>query len=118
MLMTWGDSPMGATAPPDWRGKILHASMTVGDGRLVGADVLPGGYEPPRGFSLLLGMTNLAEAESVFTALAEQGTVSLPLQQTFWAARYGIVVDQFGVTWEINCSGEEPHRGPTLDRHR
>jgi PhnB protein len=65
--------------------------------------VIPAHYESPRGFGVLLGISQLSDAERVFTALAENGTVRFPLQETFWALRYGSVTDQFGVPWEINC---------------
>jgi PhnB protein len=102
-MLTYGNSPMAEQVPPEWRGKILHATLTVGDNVLVGADVLPEQYEPPKGFQVLLGMDDPVEAERIFQALAENGTVQMPLQKTFWAVRFGVLVDQFGVPWEINC---------------
>ena len=45
------------------------------------------------------------EAERIFHALAEDGTVGMPLQQTFWAARFGMLVDRFGIPWMVNCEG-------------
>jgi len=83
--------------------KVIHATLTLGELVLAGADVLPSGYEPPSGFAVLLAMETAQQAERVFTALAVNGTVRVPLQQTFWSAAFGIVVDQFGVPWEINC---------------
>jgi PhnB protein len=94
---------MAEQVPPEWRGKILHATLTVGDNVLVGADVLPEQYEPPKGFQVLLGMDDPVDAERIFQALAENGTVQMPIQNTFWAVRFGVLVDQFGVPWEINC---------------
>jgi len=99
--LTWGDSPMAKDAPAEWGGKICHMSLTVGDVVFAGADVQ--GYEAPRGFAILLGLSDAADAERIFTALAENGTVSVPLQETFWALRYGHVTDQFGIPWAINC---------------
>ena len=101
--LTWGNSPMASQAPPEWSDKILHASLTVGDGVLMGCDVPPGQYEPPKGFSVLLAVDNHVDAERIFHALSENGTVLLPIQETFWAVRFGIVVDQFGTPWEIHC---------------
>jgi PhnB protein len=107
MMLAWGSSPMAAQAPPEWGGKILYGRITVGDTDLIGADALPQQYAKPQGFSVLLNLDEPAEAERIFHALAEGGTVQMPLQQTFWAALYGGVVDQFGMRWEINC--EEKH---------
>jgi PhnB protein len=106
-MLTYGDSPMAEQAPAEWRGKIVHATLTAGDSSLMGADVLPGQYERPRGFHILLGIDDPAEAERIYQALVENGSAQMPLQQTFWAVRFGVLVDQFGVSWEINC--EQAH---------
>src|SRR2546422_6538623 len=103
-MMTWGDSPMADQVPSEWRGKIIHASLIVGDTALLGADAPPGRYEKPRGFSVTIQINDQAEAERIFHLLAEKGTVVMPIQQTFWALRFGMLVDQFGVPWMINCN--------------
>jgi PhnB protein len=102
--LAWGDSPMADQAPPEWRDKILHATLTLGGTALSGADVLS--YQRPQGFQVQLNLDDVAEAERIFTQLAEGGEVTVPLQQTFWAQRFGAVVDRFGVPWSINC-GEQ-----------
>lgn len=101
--LSWGDSPLAKEAPREWSGKLCHSSLVVGEVSFHGVDVLPGTYEPPRGFSIVLNVDDLAEADRLFTALAENGQVHLPLQETFWARRYGKVTDPFGIPWEINC---------------
>src|SRR6266849_5426847 len=101
-MLRWGESPMAKDAPAEWRGKILHARLVIGDTALLGADALPGSYESPRGFSVLLSLDDLGETERLFGALAENGTVRMPLQETFWAHRFGVVTDQFGIAWTIN----------------
>jgi PhnB protein len=70
---------------------------------LTGADVLPAQYEPPRGIHVMLGIGNPADAERIFQAMAAGGAIKVPLQKTFWAARFGSLVDQFGIPWQINC---------------
>ena len=102
-ILRWGDSPMAVQTPADWQGKICHATLVINGHTLMGADVPPPQYERPRGFHLLLGVDDPAEAERLFAALAQGGTVQIPLQQTFWARRFAAVTDQFGVSWEINC---------------
>jgi len=102
-MMTWGDSPMAKDAPPEWGSKILYGRLTIGDGDIAGADLPPGGYQQPKGFTVLLNMDDPAQAERVFQSLAENGKVTTPIQQTFWALRYGGVIDQFGIPWEVNC---------------
>jgi PhnB protein len=77
--------------------------MTVGDRVLMGSDAPPQYYQKPQGFSVSLSVTDPADAERKFNALAQNGTVQMPLQQTFWAVRFGALVDQFGIPWMINC---------------
>jgi PhnB protein len=102
-MMRYGETPMAAQVPDDWREKIVHASLKIGHSTLAGADVLPKDYLSPRGFFLLLDIEDASKAERVFHALAEHGTVTMPLQETFWARRFGVLTDQFGIPWEINC---------------
>jgi len=102
-LMTYDSRPAEFPVPPEWHKKIMHATLSVGDQILQGADVMPGGYQKPQGFTLTLGLKDVAEAERIFKALAEKGTVGMPLQETFWAARFGMLTDRFGIPWAINC---------------
>jgi|SRR5262245_7488984 len=99
-------TPAAEHVPAEWRNKILHARLTIGDQVLMGSDAPPDRYEPSKGFSVTLGINDPAEAERVFKALAEKGTVQMPLEQTFWALRFGMLVDRFGIPWMINC--EQP----------
>jgi PhnB protein len=101
--LTWGDSPMADQAPAEWRDKIVHATLQVGGMAFSGGDVLPGLYQRPQGFQIQLNLDDAAAAERIFEQLAEGGVVTLPLQQTFWAQRFGSVVDRFGIPWAINC---------------
>ncbi len=102
-MITHAGTPAEEHVPPEWRNKILHAHLTVGDEVLMGSDAPPGRYEKPGGFSVSLGIGDPAEAERVFHALAENGTVRMPFGETFWALRFGMLVDQFGIPWMINC---------------
>jgi len=103
LMMRYGDSPLAEETPSDWRDKIVHATLAVGDQELAGADVPPELYKKPQGFAVLLNIGDASEAERIFKTLAENGTVEMPLQETFWALRFGLLVDQFGTPWEINC---------------
>ncbi|HEV2960601.1 MAG TPA: VOC family protein [Candidatus Angelobacter sp.] len=102
-MMTYENTPMDLQAPSDWGKKISHATFAVGDYMFSGSDALPGQYLKPQGFALQFNLSNPAEAERIFKALAENGTVQMPLQQTFWALSFGVLVDQFGIPWVINC---------------
>jgi PhnB protein len=101
LLQTYGESPGAERVAPEWRAKIIHASIVVGGRELFGADVRPEEWAKPQGFFLLLGLP-VANAERVFHALAENGVVNMPLQKTFWSPAFGVLVDAFGVPWEIN----------------
>jgi PhnB protein len=102
-MMTHGDSPMANQVSSEWHKKILHARLMVGDKILMGSDAPPERYENPQGFSVSLGIDDPAAAERIFHALAENGTVTMPIQQTFWALRFGMLVDRFGIPWMVNC---------------
>ena len=104
-MLTYGDSPAAGETPANWRDKIVHATLTVGDSVLSGADVLPEQHERVSGFYVLLGVEDIPEAERIFDALAEEGVVRMPLQRTFWSPAFGVVIDRFGTPWEINCAG-------------
>lgn len=103
MMMTHGESPMKEQVPPGWQEKILHAELEVGGKSIMGSDAPPQHYEAPQGIHVTLGLSSPAEAERIFTALAENGRVTMPFQKTFWSAGFGMVVDRFGIPWMVDC---------------
>ena len=105
--LTWGNSPLAKDAPVSWREKICHSTLVAGETTFHGVDVLPGSYEPPRGFSIVLDIDDIDEANRLFGVLGEHGEVQIPLQETFWARRYGKILDRFGIAWEISCDRPE-----------
>ena len=102
-MMPHAGTPAESQVPPEWRAKIMHARLVVGDKVLMGSDAPPGRFEEPKGFSATIGVDEAEDAERIFKALAESGTVKMPLQKTFWAIRFGTLVDRFGIPWMINC---------------
>jgi PhnB protein len=96
-MITHAGTPAEEHVPSEWRNKILHARLIVGDEVLMGSDAPPDRYEEPKGFSVALGIDDPADAERIFHALAEKGTVRMPMQQTFWTIRFGMLVDRFGI---------------------
>ena len=102
-MLTHEGTPAEQHVPSEWRKTILHARLTVGDEVLMGSDAPPERYEQPQGFSVSLNTNDPAEAERIFRALSEKGRVQMPLQQTFWASRFGMCVDRFGIPWMVNC---------------
>jgi PhnB protein len=107
--MTWGESPMADQAPGGDGSKIMHASLRFPDGSiLMGADCPPQHGAPFGGFSLSVGARDVAEAERVFAGIAEGGRITVPLEKTFWAERFGMCVDRFGVSWMVSCETSAP----------
>jgi PhnB protein len=103
MLMRMGDGPTAAQVPPESHNRIMHVRLEFDGGVLMGSDVPAEHFKQPQGFALSLNVTSVAEAERLFAALAEGGQVNMPLEKTFWAERFAMLVDRFGTHWMINC---------------
>ena len=101
--MTWGEMPGADQFPAETHKLIMHATLSIGDEVLMGADSQPGGYQQPKGMNVSLHVKDTAEGERIFNALAESGTVQMAFQKTFWSPGFGMCVDQFGIPWMINC---------------
>ena len=103
-IFTFGNSPLAGEAPPEWGDKVMHATLAVGDTTIAGADVPPGRYEQPQGFSVLLGVDDPGEAERIFSRVGgkRQGDDADPRRRSgvFGSAHSSI---QFGIPWSINC---------------
>jgi PhnB protein len=102
-LRRYADSAMATQVPADWQTKLVHASLSINEATIAGTDLLFADYVAPKGFFILLDIKQPLDAERVFAALGTHGTISMPIQKTFWAERFGVLVDQFGIPWEINC---------------
>ena len=102
-MATYGGSPMSEHTPEALHDLVAHATLDLGEFQITGGDAAPYQYQKPQGFSILLECGTPTEADRVFAELAQSGTVQLPLQETFWAARFGMLADQFGIPWMINC---------------
>jgi len=102
-MFTHAGSPMEAQTPANWLDKIMHAHLSVGGSQLMGSDAPPDRYKTPHAFAVNIGLDDVADAERIFQGLAENGKIGMPIQQTFWATRFGMVTDRFGIPWMINC---------------
>jgi PhnB protein len=102
-MMTHEGTPAAGQVPAEWSKKIMHARMTVDGYLLMASDAPPNDYSKPKGFSVNIGVKEPAEAERIFNALAEGGTVHMPIAETFWAIRFGMLTDRFGTPWMVNC---------------
>jgi PhnB protein len=107
-MVPHGDTPAADGVAPEWRNKIIHARLKVGNTVLMASDAPPDRREAMKGFCVSLNVDNPVDAEFIFGALAEHGTVRMPIQETFWALRFGMVVDRFGTPWMVNCQKPPP----------
>lgn len=101
-LMTHAESPMAAQTPPGSANRILHARLELDGHVLMASDSMVGHpYEGMKGFSLSLTYLTASDAQKVFDALAQGGKVTMPMQKTFWAEGFGMLVDRFGTPWMV-----------------
>jgi len=106
---TYGESPMAEMAP-DSPDAIMHCSLKIGDSVIMACDNLcegAGATTVGNNISLALGTTDIADAERKFDAMSDGATIVMPMQETFWAERFGMLTDKFGVNWMFNC--DKPH---------
>ncbi|HJV62878.1 MAG TPA: VOC family protein [Albitalea sp.] len=111
MMMTQAESPMRDQAPPGAPpDQIIHARLALGDRKLMASDwcVPDEPYGGMKGFSLSLEYQSVAEAQKIFDALSQGGKVTMPMQKTFWAENFGMLVDRFGTAWMVT-GGERAH---------
>ena len=102
MLSRYGDSPDQSHVPPGGKDKVMHASFRIGDTELMASDGMCTGQPKFAGFSLSIMAPDVESAERTFAALADGGTVQMPLVETFWTPRFGMVADKFGLGWMVN----------------
>jgi PhnB protein len=88
---------------PEWRNKIMHVTMKIGDQVLMGMDAPPDRFHKPQGFHVNIAVKDVAEGKKLFEALSEKGKVSMPFGKTFWSPGFAMFEDRFGTPWMINC---------------
>lgn len=99
---TYGESPMECA--PDWKDKVMHASFQAGDLQFMVSDIPSPEQRVTTGsnLSLSLNFKEESEIEKAFAALSEGAHITMPLEKTFWGARFGMLTDRFGVNWMFN----------------
>lgn len=106
VLQRFSDTPHGANMPENERGKIMHISLQIAPGSyLMGTDALESmgqKFKIGDNFSLAIAPGSEAEADTIFSKLAEGGTVVMPLEKVFWNAYFGMLTDKFGIQWMVN----------------
>jgi PhnB protein len=105
MMLHHADAPADAGVPqtPETANRIMHARLQVGDRLLMGGDAPPQFASKPQGFCVSIQVDTPAEAERIFGGLGEGGAVQMPIGETFWAHRFGMLIDKFGTPWMVNC---------------
>jgi PhnB protein len=101
MLMRFKESPDQAMIPPGSEDKVMHACFRIGSSSVSASDGRCAGKPSFQGFALSITARDGAEAERLFASLSEGGEVQMPLAKTFFASRFGMIADRFGVSWMI-----------------
>lgn len=105
MLSRFKDAPEKVADLPDcFDDKIMHATVRVGETTFMASDGRCEGPPNFEGFSLSITVGDEAEAERVFNALSEGGMIVMPLEKTFWAQKFGMLQDRFGVAWMVSVA--------------
>jgi PhnB protein len=105
LLQTYADSPAAEDVAPDRSQRIMHARLVIDGRSLMASDAVSDApFEGIRGFALSISCDTAEEARRVFGQLSDGGTVQMPLQQTFWAEAFGMLVDRFGTPWMVNVN--------------
>ena len=99
-LMTQDQMPGGNVAP-EMKDSVMHARLEIGDTTILGSDVPPDRFQPMRSVYLSLSLKSSEEAERMFALLAEGGETFMPMAETFFAYRFGMLRDRFGTSWMI-----------------
>ncbi|MFI4875362.1 MAG: VOC family protein [Blastopirellula sp. JB062] len=106
-MLPHAGTPAAEQVPADWDDKIMHACMMIGETTLMASDCPPDRFEKSQRTKISLQIEEPSEAERIFAGLSESGHIEMPLQETFWARRFGMVTDRFGTAWMINCGKPE-----------
>lgn len=107
-IMTWGDGPMAENIPPEAHNMVMHAELDIGGNTVMGTDGGPDDtYEGIKGANVVINADGPEEAERLFKNLSEGGNITMQMEETFWALRFGMVTDKFGVPWMVNCDKPE-----------
>lgn len=101
VVMLFKDGPPDMQVSPENKNKVMHAALKVGDSTIMASDGMCTGSSNFSGISLTLTATSDGEAEKLFGALSQGGQTRMPMSETFFAHRFGIVADKFGVSWMI-----------------
>jgi PhnB protein len=108
-MQRYGESPMAGKGPDD---KIMHCSIKIGDSVIMACDNVFEHQNPTtvgNNITLALGTNDVPQSEDLFKKMSDGASIVMPIQETFWAERFGMLTDKFGINWMINC--DKPHPG-------
>ena len=111
MMMRYADQPDPKNVPPGTEKYVLYLNMTIGETQLMGSDVPPERFQPMRSVYLSLAADSSEEAERIFKLLSESGEIFMPMEETFFAHRFGMLRDRFGTSWMILHQKPMPANG-------
>jgi PhnB protein len=106
-----GDSPMKEMGPAD---AVMHCTLKVGDTHIMASDNMGRPMTVGNNISLAIGSDDIEGAHVMFDRMADGGSVIMPMQETYWAAAFGMLTDKYGINWMFNCekTGTD-HQKPT-----
>jgi PhnB protein len=110
-VMSFGDAPAqpGCEMPVDAKDRVMHANLKIGTTDLMASDTMPGmPFQQGNNFSINIQCETADEIDRLFNAFSQKGNVVMPLNETFWAKRFGMLIDQFGVGWMFNLEKPMP----------
>jgi len=112
---TYGGSPL--PHDEDYKDKVMHATLAFGNNQIMISDVFKGMQVSTGGnIQLSIGMDDAEKLTETFNKMADGGKVTMPLQETFWSPKFGMLNDKFGVTWMFSCEAkQETQKNETLD---
>ena len=103
LRMTYGESPMHGDMPAETHDRIMHVHLVAGGASLMGGDAPPGHAVGAASTCISVNIESPEEAERIFNALSAGGKVDMPIGETFWAQRFGMLTDRYGKPWMVNC---------------
>ncbi|MEO3387696.1 VOC family protein [Mesorhizobium sp. CAU 1741] len=104
MISTFGEMPDEMQVGDEWKDRIVHVTLVANGQTLMGSDAPSPHFTKPQGFSVTLTTDTSSEAERLYGALIEGGTVFMEMQETVWAERFAMFADRFGTPWMISCN--------------
>jgi PhnB protein len=106
-ISRYGESPLAGKGPDE---KIMHCSLKIGDSVIMACDNVFEDHNPTtvgNNITLALGTNDMAQADAMFDNMSEGGTIIMPMQETFWAQKFGMLTDKFGINWMFNVDKPE-----------